>query len=371
MSTKIFIALLNDKFGGAEQVTKLIVNYFLKEGYSVDVFFVTKSKGSFWSEYEQHSKVKLIRTSILLEKFGFIGFIKNVIKNRKTRYEYAFTSHIYLNALVSILRGLGLVNTRWFISRDSHSYYLVDKGKKLIFYDFLIKIGYRNQDLLISQTEEMREQLLLNNNRNKKICNFVKVINNPIELSNVIIDEQLVVPERSIIAAGRLMKIKGFDSLLLAFEKFNRSRNYSLIILGDGPEEQNLKMLTNKLGLTNNVFFLGFQKDVYSYFNKADICIVSSVKEGFPNVLLQMMSQNTNVISTLCAGGIQEIKGLITCNPEKVDELYESLVIASTMGRNPENRILFDEELSKRTIDSFIFDIRFYLQKLEDGEAQV
>ena len=41
-------------------------------------------------------------------------------------------------------------------------------------------------------------------------------------------------------------------------------------------------------------------------------CIVSSIIEGFPNVILEMMSQNTNVISTKCAGGIDKLKGVIT-----------------------------------------------------------
>ena len=57
----------------------------------------------------------------------------------------------------------------------------------------------------------------------------------------------------------------------------------------------------------------------------AKVCIVSSLVEGFPNVLLQMMSQNEkDSINHLC-GGIENINGLFTCSPNNIDALAQKI----------------------------------------------
>jgi glycosyltransferase involved in cell wall biosynthesis len=87
------------------------------------------------------------------------------------------------------------------------------------------------------------------------------------------------------------------------------------------------------------------------------MCVVSSRIEGFPNVLLQEMSQNEKVVSTLCAGDIDRIPGLFTCKPNDEDDLLRAMqecLEADTSG----NRALFDEELQGRSIDKFIEQVQ-------------
>ena len=79
--------------------------------------------------------------------------------------------------------------------------------------------------------------------------------------------------------------------------------------------------------------------------------------EGFPNVLLQMMSQCDNVVSTICAGGIDQIAGLITCEPNNVDALYQAIKLSLETEDTAKNRPLFDQELESRSISSFIAKI--------------
>src|SRR5690606_28231306 len=194
---------------------------------------------------------------------------------------------------------------------------------KLKVYDFLIKMGYSGVDLLISQTTEMKNQMI---KHNQKIFRKVKieVIPNPVDFSAVSIDNNLTFERKTIVSAGRLIKIKGFDILIKAFSQLE-TKDYNLIILGEGDERVNLEKLIRELNLENRVFLPGFTKDVYSYFHHASICVVSSIKEGFPNVLLQMMSQNNNVVTTLCAGDIDQIKGLVFAQSNDVDSLTKAL----------------------------------------------
>ncbi len=355
MSKRILIALLNDKVGGAEHVLKLIANYYLERDYVIDVKFVTKSIGNYWEEYLNNSKVNLIYTESEKESKGMVSFCCNIIKEKKYIYEFTFSSHIYLNFIMAQMRRFKFLNTKKLICRDSHSYYLVNSGRKLKLYDFLIKKGYgKYQDLIIEQTEEMQKQLLDNNEWLKYAISKVLVINNPVNLHEFEKVNEFKFERKTIVSAGRLIKIKGFDLLIKAFARLNRI-DYDLVILGDGEERAALEDLIRSLNLSNNVHLIGFKPNVLEYFKGASICIVSSLKEGFPNVLLQMMSQNDNVISTLCAGGINEIKGLNLCLPNNIESIEEQLrYCMEENASTAQNRAFFEEELNKRSINLFV-----------------
>jgi glycosyltransferase involved in cell wall biosynthesis len=159
-----------------------------------------------------------------------------------------------------------------------------------------------------------------------------------------------------LVAAGRLAPVKGFDILLNAFSMIlNDYPNLDLIILGEGSQRASLTTQIRKLKLDTRVEMPGYVQNVYPYFLNAQVCIISSRLEGFPNVLLQMMSQNSRVVCTLSAGGIEKIPGLITCPPEDEAELEKA--IRSSLKDTVDHRIEFSEYLSSRTWDSFYDEI--------------
>src|SRR5690606_20880375 len=115
-------------------------------------------------------------------------------------------------------------------------------------------------------------------------------------------------PNNFIVTAGRLIHEKGYDILINAFAELKEKYpDLKLIILGYGDLKQELIYLATSLNIEQDVIFWGFVENVYPFFKKAKACVISSRVEGFPNVLLQMMSQNSNVVSTTCAGGIDTI----------------------------------------------------------------
>ena len=107
---------------------------------------------------------------------------------------------------------------------------------------------------------------------------------------------------------------------------------------------------------------LGRVSNVLAYFNLAKVCVVSSRVEGFPNVLLEMMSQNTNVVSTKCAGGIDELEGVFVVEVNDVSGLVEHLKIILDSDTS-HNRVLFDKELKSRNIENFINKIELSLNE--------
>ena len=119
-------------------------------------------------------------------------------------------------------------------------------------------------------------------------------------------------------------------------------------------------MLIDKLNLVEEVLLYGFVKNVYPYFKNATVCVVSSRVEGFPNVLLQMMSQNSKVVSTTCAGGIENIPGVQISETNNIKNLEDA--ITTSLNSSKDNRALFDEFLQSRDISSFMATVIQHLE---------
>lgn len=111
-----------------------------------------------------------------------------------------------------------------------------------------------------------------------------------------------------IVAAGRLVEEKDFTTLLRAFAIVCSQRSAELILLGDGPLRGDLERLAGELGIAGNVRFDGMVSNVYAYFSRSSVFVLSSKREAFGNVLIEALACGTPCVATRCAsGGPQEI----------------------------------------------------------------
>lgn len=352
---KILIVLPNDSLGGAEQYLKLLASYH--QDKSVTIYFLKNNKTNQWKNLEAHTHQHFM--SGTHELLGLVRFILTMLF-KHPKYDYAYSSHTKINALLGLLRRFRILKINYLIVRESTSIFLRYQGAILRYYKFLYAIGYNKIDLIICQTELMRAQFKKHNPKISKKT-IIEVIPNPIDLSNAnkkaLENTTKTLDFDYIISAGRLIKLKGFDILINAFSQVKKQHpNLKLVLLGEGTEKDHLVNLSKELQLENEVIFLGHVSNVYGYFKKAKLCAVSSIMEGFPNVLLQMMSQNDRVVSTLCAGGIEDIDGVFTCSINNEDTLSAALIeclIADTSA----NKELFNAYLDTRTIDSFMQNV--------------
>ncbi len=159
--------------------------------------------------------------------------------------------------------------------------------------------------------------------------------------------------EINILACGRLVEQKGYFYLLEALRKVLQSHaNVILWILGDGPQRKRLEQRCRDLKISSHVKFMGFVDNPSEYMEAADIFALSSLWEGFGNVIVEAMSVGTPVVAFDCPHGPGEIitnnkDGLLVekCN---TDELANSIL---TLIENKKLRLNLAEQGKSRSKD--------------------
>jgi glycosyltransferase involved in cell wall biosynthesis len=108
-----------------------------------------------------------------------------------------------------------------------------------------------------------------------------------------------------IVAAGRLVEAKGFDLLIDAAAIVRRKgADFELVIHGDGPIRAALTAQANERGLSGRVSLAGHISDSGAIFAGASLCVVSSRREGFGNVIVEAMAAGVPVLAAACPGPI-------------------------------------------------------------------
>ncbi len=261
---------------------------------------------------------------------GFLKLIKLLIPYR--RGYILMSTHPYLNAYLGFLKRIGFIKSLLVVRECTSVFSRGYSGLKMLSYRVAYKLGYPAADLVVCQTDQMKTQFL----QNIPFVDERKVIvlGNPLDISRTIRMAQLsnddpYLETGYICAAGRLIHEKGFSVLITAFSQIaGIYPDLNLLILGDGPEKKSLEKLIADFGLEQRVVLRGWVSNPLPYFKKAKVCVVSSLSEGFPNVLLQMLTTSNVVVSTLCAGGINDIPGIFKVPVNDPDELACALTMA-------------------------------------------
>jgi glycosyltransferase involved in cell wall biosynthesis len=139
---------------------------------------------------------------------------------------------------------------------------------------------------------------------------------------------------------GRLERQKGFDLLIRAFASIARERpDWDATILGDGPERDALAAEIARWGLTRRIFLPGREPDAMGVLRRAELFVLSSRYEGFPNALCEAMACGLPVVAFDCPSGPVEIvrdgvDGLLV-PAENVEALATAM---SQLAGDPERR---------------------------------
>jgi glycosyltransferase involved in cell wall biosynthesis len=130
-------------------------------------------------------------------------------------------------------------------------------------------------------------------------------------------------------AVGRLSDEKGFDRLILATDQLlARGVDAQLCILGEGGARGELENLIARLGRQDRMRLVGYQSNTIDWYQAMDVFVLSSLREGTPNVVLEAMALEVPLVATRIAGVPKLIEngvnGLLV-DPDDVQGLAQTL----------------------------------------------
>lgn len=329
MKTIVFI-LPDLSQGGAERVITTVLNHLDRTRY-IPKLILFEKKG-FYLDYLRQDveiielKVSRIRYSI----FKILPLLK------KIKPEIVFIGWGEISAFISPL--IPFFTKIKFIARETNVVSEHVKKREIrFFYKF-----YNNFHKIIAQSDDMRNDLIENIGiRPEKIIK----INNPVDFE--LIESRLKSTDKlfsdsfkNVVSVGNLSQRKGFDLLLKVFTRL-KEHKIKLYIIGDGADKEKLLNQKESLGL-ENVEFLGVKSNPFPYLQQADLFVLSSRYEGFPNVLLEAGACGTYALANDCPGGIREIieekiNGEISDIYDQ--ETFASKILELTQAQRPEEKI--------------------------------
>ena len=295
---KTIIFILPDlETGGAERIVTTIANHLPRNLFSPKILLLRK-EGGYLDILREDVEIIDIKTPRIRHSLKPI-----LLEIKKRKPDIVFCGFGEINAYLSLF--IPLFPKTKFIARETNVVSQHVKRKEIrFFYRF-----YSNYHRIICQSDDMVHDLM----ENFRIrAHKITKINNPVDFD--FIEKQLeiaVKPERfksdfkNVVAIGNLSYRKGFDNLLKVFSHL-KNEKICLHILGDGRDKMLLHKKKEEFGL-DNVIFHGQQKNPYQFLKFADLFLLSSRYEGFPNVLLEAGACGIYSLANNCPGGINEI----------------------------------------------------------------
>lgn len=304
---KILFVLDSLGLGGAQSVILNILKHIDRNKFNAELAFFDR-EGDYMSNLPKditYYDLNAVRTRYMV--FSLVRLLREI------KPQIIFSTLFKVNAAINIAVKLAGISPKVII-RSSN--FLSSKFRVEPFYtNILSRWANKNADLIVATTKEMRSDMYKNFNIP---FNQIKVINNPVDIK--FIDEMSHKPIKNssikinslqnsplIASMGRLTIQKGYSYLLRAFQMVRNKLPARLFILGRGDKKEELENLAKDLNVDEYVKFLGFQSNPYRLIARADLFVLSSLWEGFPNALIEAMTCRIPVISTDCSSGPEEI----------------------------------------------------------------
>lgn len=303
---RIYFALPNFELGGAERVIVQLATYLAEHaGIDVTIFSLT-DEGPLKSSLNK--RVKVIAPTQQIKNQGFTAnifrslrlayLVRNECKISDTPL-HVISTISGMNVLFSIMKAL-LSSKIVLTIREA----VVAENYTSALKKWLVKWSYHHSDAIIAVSYDVKDDLISEFNLNAA---KITVINNPVDIVGIRkkagIQKSLPKDSLNIVCVGRLTHQKGFDILLRALTIVQKSMQLRCTIIGDGPDRKELEALRQELSLNDVVQFIGADSNPYQHMASADMFILPSRWEGFPNVLAEAIALRIpKIIVSNCRG---------------------------------------------------------------------
>ncbi|MGY0159564.1 glycosyltransferase [Edwardsiella tarda] len=179
------------------------------------------------------------------------------------------------------------------------------RSRSFLIYKYLLSKNDNIICLCETQKKLLSEIIPCASDKIKVIYNYVNE-NEILALS----DEMLLAPSRYIIMVSRFdSRTKDFKTLIDAYAKLSQDvqNKIKLVLLGDGPDKNDIENYANSTDAKGNVIFPGRDLNPFKWIRNADFLVHSSLSEGFSLVILEAMALGKAIISSDCDCGPADI----------------------------------------------------------------
>lgn len=298
--SRLALVIHSLQYGGAERVLAQLAEHWVSAGHEVSLITLSETSTDSYAlpPSVRRFGLNLIRASKypwdpIINNSRRISAIRAAFQQANPDVILSFTEKSNILTLLAA-KGLG-VRTIIAERTDPRHHPLG------VVWGYLRRKTYPSADLLLVQTESVAAY-----------CRYafhcpVKVI--PNLAPTVPAGPERPVGERlRLLAVGRLDPHKGFQHLISIFSRLAPALpEWDLRIVGEGPQRAELERLIARFGLQDRVQLPGWNSDIDAEYAAADLFVLSSDYEGFPNALLEAMAHGLPAVSFDCDSGPRDI----------------------------------------------------------------
>jgi glycosyltransferase involved in cell wall biosynthesis len=278
--------------GGAERQAAILCCHWAEQGH--DVLLVTNSDGE--CHYPLHPAIR--RHNIPVTGLGVLFHIRRVVRDERRDVAISFMDTVNVKVLAALL-GTGVpvvVSERNVLS----SLFQTTNPLRAWIFGLLRHLLYPTASALVVQSNAIAEEA-----RKGHFSRHVHIIPN---VSASAPPSDVTRDGKTVLAVGRLLPQKGHDVLIRAFALVTEQfPDWRVKIVGTGPGAVMLENLAQTLNVRDLIEFAPVTRDIWRTYQEAEIFVLPSRFEGFPNVLVEAMQAGCPAIVSDGPGAQREI----------------------------------------------------------------
>ena len=296
---RLLLAIPSLRCGGAERTMSILAEYWVQRGHEVSLATFEPPETDFFQLDPGVRRYVLGGT-----RTGGIGWLRanrarlsNLRAAIRESRPHVVLSFLYTMNLLAIMAGRRLAPVV-VAERTDPRYFRVERWQAA-----LRRLLYPAAAAIVVQTRSVLDGWGQSVARGVPVFSIPNPVLSPIPAEW----DGPKLSRRVVAAVGRLDREKGCDVLVDAFARAAGERaEWSLVMLGSGPERDALAAQISGLGLRERVLLPGIG-DSAALFARAEVFATATRLEGFPNALLEAMASGLPVVATDCPSGPREI----------------------------------------------------------------